>query len=178
MTVQPQPAPEIADTRFLRRALGAFATGVTVVTIGGESPHAMTANAFSSVSLDPPLVLICVDHSAIMHRGLDTARCFGVSVLAEHQEGVARHFADRRRPLGTAQFEGVDCVPGRLTGVPMIGGALAGFECEVWRRHDAGDHTIFLGRLLSAERSEEDEGLLFFDGGFRRLVPEGSEVAS
>jgi flavin reductase len=161
-----------ADTAvLLRRAFGAFATGVTVVTVGGPIPHGMTANSFTSVSLDPPLVLICVDRHAIMHSRLD-AGCFGVSVLAAHQELVARHFADLGRPLGAAQFDGIDCDPGGLTGAPLIVGALAWFECERWRTYDGGDHTIFIGRVLSvdwaADRTAGDS-LLFVQGQFRRL---------
>lgn len=161
---------DVTDTTMLRRAFGAFATGVVVVTVGGDTPHGMTANSFTSVSLDPPLVLICVGHDAIMHASLDAAGHFGVSVLAAHQEAVAGHFADRRRPLGAAQFDTVDWAPGRVTGAPMISGALAGFECELWRRYEGGDHTIFVGRLLTLDRRADDEALLFFGGRFRRLV--------
>lgn len=175
----PQPSGEVADQTLLRRAFGEFATGVTVVTVAGRSPHGMTANSFASVSLDPPLVLICVDRHALMHAGLDEAQHFGVSVLARHQEHVARHFANRRRPLGPAQFDAVDWVPGRLTGVPLISGALARFECRVWRGYDGGDHTIYIGRLLSLEQPAAGADALLFHGGrFRQLSPEPSEVGT
>lgn len=163
------------DARTLRRMFSAFATGVTVVTCGGPTPHGMTANAFSSVSLDPPLVLVCVDRAAVMHGSLFDAEFFGVSVLAADQEAVARHFADRRRPLGMTQFESVDWVPGERTGVPLIADALAAFECRRWRGYDGGDHTIFVGRLLSASRRDPD-ALVFHDGRFRRLSPEPTQV--
>jgi flavin reductase (DIM6/NTAB) family NADH-FMN oxidoreductase RutF len=168
VSVEAQPSLDIADTKVLRRAFGTFATGVTVVTTGGASPHGMTANSFASVSLDPPLVLVCVDRDAIMHRTLVATGAFAVSVLAAHQETVARHFADRWRPLGAAQFDAVDWLPGRCTGAPMIDGAVAHFECELWRTYDGGDHTIFIGRLLSLARQSED-ALLFVQGRFRRL---------
>jgi flavin reductase (DIM6/NTAB) family NADH-FMN oxidoreductase RutF len=166
-----QPVPEVNDTALLRRSFGAFATGVTVVTVGGASPHGMTANSFTSVSLDPPLVLVCIGRDANMHRSLGAAEAFGVSVLAAGQERVARHFANRRRALGAAQFDSVDWSPGPLTGVPLIEGAIAGFECELWRAYDGGDHTIFTGRLLSMQRGVDGNALLFFNGRFRRLSP-------
>ncbi|MEV4258901.1 flavin reductase family protein [Spirillospora sp. NPDC049652] len=169
------------DTRALRRMFGAFATGVTVLTCGGPKPHGMTANAFSSVSLDPPLVMACVDRAAVMHGSLLDTDYFGVSVLAADQEAVARHFADRLRPLGPAQFDPVDWAPGERTGVPLIEGALAAFECRRWRGYDGGDHTIFVGRLLAASRRDPDpavprDALVFHDGRFRELRPEPTQV--
>ncbi|NVI88921.1 flavin reductase family protein [Actinomadura sp. BRA 177] len=159
----------------MRRTFGTFATGVTVVTVGGAAPHAMTANAFTSVSLDPPLVLVCVGHDAVMHDCMAAGR-FGVSVLSDGQEAVARHFADRGRPLGAAQFSGVGCRTGPLTGAPLIEGALAHIECEVQRRCDGGDHTIFIGRLLGMDLFANGDPLLFYRGRFRLLEPERSEV--
>ena len=111
------------DPRQFRDAMGHFATGVTVVTVGGDTPHGMTANSFTSVSLDPPLVLVCVGRDAVMHRALTENGHFAVSVLGAHQEPVARHFADRRRPLGQAQFDSTDWRPGPNTGAPLIAGA-------------------------------------------------------
>lgn len=178
MNPEHQPSCEVTDPKQLRRVFGTFATGVTVVTVGGDNPHGMTANSFTSVSLDPPLVLVCVDRQAIMHDNLVTAGHFGVSVLAAHQEPVARHFANRWRPLGQAQFDAVDWVPGRFTGAPLIGGALARFECALWRAYDGGDHTIFTGRLLSAERYSDQEPVLFLRGRFRQITPEHSEVTT
>jgi len=169
---------DTADTALLRRVFGTFATGVTVVTVGGRTPHGMTANSFTSVSLRPPLILFCIDRQAVMHRRICLG-FFGVSVLAAHQEGVARHFADIRRPLGAEQFDGIAHEPGRLTGAPLISGAPARFECELWRTCDGGDHTIFIGRLLSLDWASDmaaRDGLLFVQGRFRRLVPETASV--
>jgi flavin reductase len=166
------------DTTLLRRALGAFATGVTVVTVGGDTPHGMTANSFTSVSLDPPLVLISVGRGAVMHDILDESGHFAVSVLGAHQEPVARHFADRRRPLGIAQFDAVDWLPGPFTGAPLIDGAIAHFECDLWRSYDGGDHTIFIGKLLSLDRPSDHEALLFFNGRFRQIYAERSELSA
>lgn len=178
MSAGPEPPIETTDAKLLRRAFGTFATGVTVVTVGGPAPHGMTANSFTSVSLDPPLVLVCIERSAIMHRSLSGAGCFGVSVLAAHQEGIARHFADPWRSLGSAQFEAVDWRPGRLTGAPLITGTLARFECDLWRSYDGGDHTIFIGKLLALEWAADDDALLFFRGKFRYFDLAQNEVTA
>lgn len=166
------------DTTLLRRAFGAFATGITVVTVGGAQPHGMTANSFTSVSLDPPLVLVCVDRGAAMHEILAEQGGFGVSVLSAGQEPVARHFADRHRPLGAAQFESVGWRPGGRTGAPLLEGAIASFECGLRWSYAGGDHTIFVGDLLSIERPVEDEPLLFFRGRFRAAAPERQELSA
>lgn len=171
-------SPELTDLGFLRKAFGTFATGVTVVTVSDGTPHGMTANSFTSVSLDPPLVLVCVDRGAVMHGLLSATRHFGISVLAGSQRTAARHFADRSRTLGAAEFDSVDWLPGRVTDVPLIKGALACFECEVWRSHEGGDHTIFLGRLLSAERPADDAPLLFHAGRLSRFDPRPDEPAT
>jgi flavin reductase len=172
-----EPSREVADTKLLRRAFGTFATGVTVVTVGGPDPHGMTANSFASVSLDPPLLLICVGHEAVMHRRLLARRYFAVSVLAADQEPLARHFANRWRTLGAAEFTSVDWVPGRCTGAPLISGALAYFECALWRTYEGGDHTIFVGQLLSVQEQAEKDAVLFLHGRFRQLSGVSEEVA-
>ncbi|MFF5160753.1 flavin reductase family protein [Streptomyces sp. NPDC000348] len=165
----PSPHTGAADPKRLRRALGTFATGVTVVTVGGSSPHGMTANSFTSVSLDPALVLVCLGRDTVMHRVLAEADAFSVSVLDAGQEEVARHFADRSRPRGPAQFETVGWVPGRSADAPLIAGAAAHFECAKWRAYDGGDHTICVGRVLTLSESPDQEPLLFHRGRFRRL---------
>jgi flavin reductase (DIM6/NTAB) family NADH-FMN oxidoreductase RutF len=171
-------ARETVDAQSLRACFGAFATGVTVMTVGGATPHAMTANSFTSVSLHPPLLLVCVDRQAVMHECVGGAKSFGVSVLGAHQEAVARHFADRRRPLGAAQFENVDWLPGPVTGTPLIAGAVAHFECAVWRMYDGGDHTIVLGSVLSADQPDGADGLLFVRGRFGRTAPDARRPTS
>ncbi|GII02157.1 flavin reductase family protein [Planobispora takensis] len=168
---------ETTDARTLRDAFGTFATGVTVVTTGGSVPHAMTANSFTSVSLDPPLLLVCIGKGAVMHQHLGTKDFFGVSVLAAHQEKTARHFANRYRPLGAAQFEEVDWLPGDLTAVPLIADAVTGFECQVWRSYDGGDHTIFIGRVLSVYQREAG-GLVVYRGRFQGITSELSAVTA
>ncbi|MFH9061780.1 flavin reductase family protein [Streptomyces coeruleorubidus] len=152
----------------LRDVMSQFATGVVVLTVGGDGCHAMTANAFTSVSLTPPTVLCSVAHSAVMYEALRTAGHFGVSVLGAGQEPLARHFADKSRPLGAAQFDGVGFRLGEHTGAPLLDGALAWLECELSEAHDSGDHTIFVGAVQACRRGADDAGLLFFDGRFDR----------
>ncbi|MEU3526872.1 flavin reductase family protein [Streptomyces sp. NPDC038707] len=145
-----------------------FASGVVVLTVGEPHVHAMTANAFGSVSLDPPLVHCCVAHTAVMHSSLTRSRGFGVSILGAGQETLARRFADKARPLGWAQFDGVGWRPGPLTGAPLLTGALAWLECEPAGSHVAGDHSLFLGEVLSATTGDGDAALLFYAGRFQR----------
>ncbi|MFJ8033151.1 flavin reductase family protein [Streptomyces sp. NPDC096032] len=150
----------------LRDVMSQFATGVTVLSVGGDHIHAMTANAFSSVSLSPPTVLVSIDHSAVMFDELTAAGRFGVNILAAGQQSLARHFADKKRTLGLAQFDGVEWAPGEHTGAPLLAGALAWLECDVIDAHASGDHTIFVGRVLECRRGGDDGALTFFDGKF------------
>lgn len=163
--------PSVAEaTPPLREVLARFATGVIVLTVGGRDPHGMTANAFSSVSLDPPQILCCVAHSAVMHQAVLAARRFAISIMASEQEGLARYFADKRRPLGPSQFDAVDWQPGAHTRAPLLTGSLGWLECELDACHDSGDHTIFIGRVLAARRGDGAHGLVFFDGDYHRSL--------
>ena len=171
---EPDVAGPAQDPRRLRTVMGGLATGVTVVTVGGAVPHGMTANSFTSVSLVPPLVLICVNRDAIMHDAIVSVKSFAVSVLSAEQEEIARYFANRSRPRGMAQFESVEWLPGRCTGAPQIMGAVSWLECELRRAYDGGDHSIFLGRVISMGRWMDREALLFFDGQFYQLAGEDS----
>jgi flavin reductase len=160
------PSPTTAE---YRAAVGLFATGITVITahaVGQE--HGMTLNAFASVSLDPLLVLVCVERDAVMHKVLGEAGSFALSVLAEDQEPIARYFADSTRPSGAAQFAEVSYRIGRATRAPLLDGALAWIECEVEQNYDGGDHSIFLGRVLTVERGQVRDPLLYFGGAYRR----------
>ncbi|GAA0460969.1 flavin reductase family protein [Streptomyces stramineus] len=170
VTVRPPAAapdgPHAMEPSTLRYVMSQFATGVTVLTVGGEHLHGMTANAFSSVSLASSSVLCCVDHSAVMHDSIVAAGHFAVSIMESGQEGLARYFADKKRPLGPAQFEEVAWAPGPRTGAPLLSGALAWLECEVTASHVSGDHSIFIGTVLGSSRGPGSKGLLFFDGAF------------
>ncbi|OLF10353.1 flavin reductase [Actinophytocola xanthii] len=164
--MRPDQDPESAKLA-LRDVMSHFATGITVLTARGERAHGMTANAFTSVSLDPPMVLCCVARTARMHEAILGARNFGVSVLCAEQESVARYFASRERPAGMAQFERVDWFPGRHTGVPLLVGSLAWLECDLTEVYEGGDHSIFLGTVRGAGRGG-GQALLFLGGGFHR----------
>jgi flavin reductase (DIM6/NTAB) family NADH-FMN oxidoreductase RutF len=165
------PTPLRQEPASLREVMSQFATGITVITAGGERGHGMTANAFTSVSLEPPLVLTCVDRNARIHEAILCERSFGVSVLGADQEELARYFANRGRPQGMAQFDLVDCVLGSNTGAPLMSGALAWLECELTEVYHGGDHSIFLGKVLSASRGAGRQALLFFGGGFHQVAP-------
>lgn len=153
----------------LRKVMATFATGVTVLTVGGGAPQGMTANAFCSVSLDPPLVLCCVTRTARLHEALSTEGHFAVSILSSEQEDAARHFANRSRPHGREQFDSVPWIPGPRTGAPLIAEALAWLECEVVERVVAGDHTVFIGRVTDAGTGDRRGALLFHAGVFHGL---------
>jgi flavin reductase (DIM6/NTAB) family NADH-FMN oxidoreductase RutF len=163
---------DVSDRGAMREAFGKFATGITVLTAGGDHPHGMTANAFSSVSLDPPLVLVCVDRNALMHDAITATETYAVSVLHGEQEDLARHFADKNRPPGWEQFESVEWLPGDHTGAPLLGGSLAWVECELSTVYDGGDHSIFIGKVLSIAGSGEQDALLYFGGCYHRLIGE------
>ncbi len=154
-----------ADERAFRKALGQFATGVTVVTArdADGTPLGLTVNAFCSVSLEPPLVLVCIDRRAEAHPALAETGLFNVSVLSEDQEALSRRFADRRRP----KFGGIELPTGN-NGVPLVGGAVATLECHVVAAHAAGDHTLFVGEVTDLS-SRPGRPLLYHGSAYRRL---------
>ncbi|MFF1611669.1 flavin reductase family protein [Amycolatopsis sp. NPDC058278] len=153
----------------LRQVMAQFASGVTVLTAGGEDAHGMTANAFSSVSLEPPMVLCCVSKAARMHNSIITAGAFGVNILAAGQQDLSKYFADWRRPDGLAQFDAVGWTAGAHTGAPLLNGTLAWLECELAETLEGGDHSIFLGRVLATSRGTGDHALVFYGGGYHEV---------
>jgi flavin reductase (DIM6/NTAB) family NADH-FMN oxidoreductase RutF len=166
-------APSLVRERFsaaeLRGVLGAFATGVTVITTRGpDHLYGMTANAFSSVSLDPPLVLICVISGTEGQRVISANGVFAVNVLCAEQEALSRYFAARDRPRGLDAFRDVPHGTG-VTGAPLIEGAAAYLECKVDAEHEAGDHVIFLGEVLAVSADDGAEPLIFHRGGYRAV---------
>ncbi|MBM9508894.1 flavin reductase family protein [Actinacidiphila acididurans] len=150
-----------------RTVLGQFATGVTVLTAGRRAPRGMTANSFTSVSLDPPLVLVCVARTASAHAAVLGEGAFAVSILSAGQSRPARHFADHHRAREGGEFDPVDTFPGPVTGAPLISGALAWLECSVAAVHDGGDHSIVVGSVLGLSHGTPGEPLLYFGGAFR-----------
>ena len=149
----------------LRRVMGHFATGVTVITTLSKEGklHGLTANAVSSLSLDPPLLIICVDKKAESYSSFEESGVFTVNILADDQEDISRRFA----VSGGEKFEGVAYRRG-ANGAPILSGALAHLECKLHAVYEGGDHTIYLGLIEEAE-TREVKPLLFFRGGFRSL---------
>lgn len=150
------------DPAQLRRAFGMFATGVLIVTARwGERIHGMTANSFTSVSLNPPLVLICIDHKASMKQALHDSGHYGLSVLAHDQQHLSRHFSSRGSSDLEVSFD-------ELGGMPVVQGALAQFSCRITQAPDAGDHLIFIGEVTDYKHNT-GEPLLYFGGGYKQL---------
>ncbi|HUO04894.1 MAG TPA: flavin reductase family protein [Candidatus Binataceae bacterium] len=150
----------------LRRVMGHFATGVTVITsrrASGEL-HGLTANAFTSVSLTPPLVLVCVDKKAESYPCFDESKVFTVNILAADQESVSRRFA----VSGGNKFDGISHRLG-ANGTPILDGVIAWVECRVTSAIEAGDHTIYVGEIEQSETPREAKPLLFYRGGYRAL---------
>lgn len=150
----------------LRRVLGHFVTGVTVVTAMHEGrPHGLTVNAFSSLSLEPPQVLVCLKRANRSYAAFAAAGSFAVNVLADHQVGLSRLFASQQE----RKFEGLLFTPGAATGAPLLEGVHAWLECSVVERIEtAGTHAIVIGALLG-HGSGAAEPLLFHRGGYHRL---------
>jgi flavin reductase (DIM6/NTAB) family NADH-FMN oxidoreductase RutF len=153
-----------------RGALGSFATGVTVITTRGEDhAYGMTANAFSSVSLDPPLVLVCAKSGAEGSQYIDQNGVFAVNILAADQEPVSRYFSSKDRPRGSDAFKDVDHRT-EVTGSPVLEGVVGYLDCRLHQSHTVGDHEIFIGEVLALEIDQDKEPLLFHGGGYRWLA--------
>jgi flavin reductase (DIM6/NTAB) family NADH-FMN oxidoreductase RutF len=156
-------------SQLFRRVVGHFATGITVITVEREPGlvHGMTANSFTSVSLDPLLVLICVDHNARLLSFLEVQGRFGVNILKENQQSVSEHFAkplqdyDANERLGI-RFRWTD------SGIPLLEDSLAHLACNVVAKHPAGDHTLFLAEVESMDEREGNP-LLYHLGKYRRM---------
>jgi flavin reductase (DIM6/NTAB) family NADH-FMN oxidoreductase RutF len=154
------------DKTELRRVMGHFPTGVTVVTTFSKTGqlHGLTINSFTSVSLVPPLVLVCVDKSAESYPCFEESKCFTVNFLAADQEDLSRRFAT----TGGDKFEGVGYRMG-ANQAPILTGVLAYLECKVVGAYEGGDHTIYVGEIEQAE-TREAKPLLFYRGGYRNLA--------
>ena len=158
----------MVDANLFRSVLGRFASSVTVLSArdarGGD--HGMTVSAFSSVSLEPPLVLVCVDRTASIYPTLFETDDIGISVLAEHQEECSRRFADK----DADRFEALEILRG-AKGVPLLRGANAHIEGRIVARHEAGDHTIFVAEIDRAvPHASDGRPLLYYRGGYAQLA--------
>jgi flavin reductase (DIM6/NTAB) family NADH-FMN oxidoreductase RutF len=163
----------ISQAEF-REAMGRFATGVTIITVDLDGEvHGMTANAFASVSLDPLLLLVCVDRNARTHAHLHTKKRFGVNILAENQRSISEYYA---RPESTHQYAEAEAgarFDRTVHGTPMLRGSLAYLECKLQSAQEAGDHTIFIAEVEDLLVHQGDP-LLFYRGKYRKI---GEEVA-
>jgi flavin reductase (DIM6/NTAB) family NADH-FMN oxidoreductase RutF len=158
------------DVSAFRTAMGSFPTGVTVVTVAcdDDTMHGMTVNSFSSVSLDPMLVMVCLDQTSRGRGLIERAGAFVVNVLSAAQQDISRWFANRHRPSGSAMFDGVPVEPG-VTGCPMLIEATASFDCRLRQSHRAGDHLIVLGEVVALVHRPQLEPLIFHAGMYKAL---------
>lgn len=162
------------DPREFRRTMGLFATGVTVITAradnAGDVVHGMTANSVTSVSLDPLLVLVCIDNRARMRELIAAAGRFAINILSDGQQGLSRHFAGRKLPDTDVAF--VD-----LEGVPTLPGSLAALVCTVDRLIEAGDHVVVFGRVDAlSDHTGGERPLIYFAGAYREITVGGDAV--
>jgi flavin reductase (DIM6/NTAB) family NADH-FMN oxidoreductase RutF len=158
------PTPEL-----FRRLMGSFATGVTVITAQSRPGrvHGMTANSFTSVSLNPLLILVCVDHNARLLTFIKERLRFGVNILKESQQSFSEHFANPLPSPGAEESLGIR-FHWTSTGIPLLEDALGSLACNVVAEHLAGDHSIFIGEVESVELGE-GQPLLYYHAQYRRL---------
>jgi flavin reductase (DIM6/NTAB) family NADH-FMN oxidoreductase RutF len=154
------------DGRELRNALGRFATGVCLITTVGDDNKAlaMTANSFSSVSLDPPLILWCLQNNSDVFEAFASPRHFAINILAAEQQDLSNQYAKKdHHELDAAHYR-----DGKY-GTPIIRNALVNFECELEATHEGGDHLIIVGRVRDMYQRPSGSPLLFFAGGYRDI---------
>jgi flavin reductase (DIM6/NTAB) family NADH-FMN oxidoreductase RutF len=158
------------DSRSFRDIMGIFATGITVVTLESEELYGMTANAFSSLSLDPPLILVCVAKTASMHAALSDTSSFAVNILGENQDDISTLFAKhgrREEPLGGTPYHT------GILGTPILDDCIAFVECKLRDQFPGGDHTIVVGEVVDFNLNDSSvDPLLFFKGRYRKLSEE------
>ena len=161
-----RPAPGLSSEEF-RRACARFSTGVAIASVMDAQgvPHGLTVNSFTSVSLDPPLILICLGHAVTSIDLFRAASHFAINILAESQRELSVRFAR----AGERRFDGLEWRRGEC-GAPLLTGALAEIECAVYRRIPAGDHDILIGEMLRG-RVEQGEPLVYYGSRYRRLAP-------
>jgi len=155
------------DPREFRNTLGCFATGITVITTvdrdGG--PVGFTANSFTALSLDPPLILFCLDRNATCFESFHRNRHFAVNILTTEQQNISNRFAKS----GADKWSGVEFCSGE-TGCPILIGSLASLECEVDEVFEGGDHVIFIGKVMAMQRTDGgSQPLLYFRGRYAGL---------
>jgi flavin reductase (DIM6/NTAB) family NADH-FMN oxidoreductase RutF len=156
------------DLQAYRQAMGSFPTGVAIITTrdaAGE-PVGITCNSFSSVSLDPPLVLWCMRKASKSIDVFKATQSFAISVLAEDQDHLSQRFATSSIEK---KFESVGWMSG-YSDLPLINDCVARFQCSVYQQHDAGDHIMFIGRVEQFDMVREEDSLVFYRGAYASLV--------
>jgi flavin reductase (DIM6/NTAB) family NADH-FMN oxidoreductase RutF len=167
------------DSAAFRQTMGCFTTGVAVVTAQDAALGAigLTINSLTSVSLDPPLVLFCLDKSAVLHKPFRRAKHFALNLLSEGQEDVSRHFADRHHHAAPKNMWEKPKEEGAWQGCPILRGTLGWVLCRPQAFHKGGDHTIFVGEVIDLhKRAGAKEPLVYFHGRYRDLA-EGNETS-
>ncbi|MDX1619948.1 MAG: flavin reductase family protein [Nitriliruptorales bacterium] len=160
------------DPDRFRAVMSRFATGVSVMTSCGEGlPHGMTANAVASVSLEPLLVLVCVERDTVMAAMIEESGVFALSFLPAGRKDLSEHFADPGRPVGDEQFEAVK-TDTATTGAPILHGAVGWVECEVWNTYDGGDHVIVVGEVVDLGTDSDEHALLYFRSAYGSVHPD------
>ncbi|MEE2679580.1 MAG: flavin reductase family protein [Myxococcota bacterium] len=149
-----------------------WTTGVTIVTArDGDTVHGMTVSAFSEVSLDPPLILVCTDKSSHTHQVIEKGGVFAVNVLARGQESLSNRFASKQDEW--TRFDGLD-IDALETGAPVLRGAVGAYDCRVAAAHEAGDHVIYVGRVAGIHVDAAAEPLLYQSGRYGVFRPSES----
>jgi len=154
------------DQLEFRSVMGHFATGVTIVTThdGDGKISGLTANAVASVSLEPPMVLVCVDKKSDSYPMFGASQAFAINILSNGQETLSRRFAKS----GGDKFTGIGFRIG-VSGSPILNDTIAFLDCQVRYEFDAGDHTIYIGEAVDIAVSSDSDPLLYFRGGYRNL---------
>jgi flavin reductase (DIM6/NTAB) family NADH-FMN oxidoreductase RutF len=172
------PRIDAIEPKLFRQLLGCFPTGVAIITTRAADgrPVGLTCNSFSSVSLEPPLVLFSLRKASSLLRTFVEADTFAINILSQSQDALSGRFASSKI---ADKFEGVAWSPGPL-GTPLIDDCLAGFECRLFARHEAGDHDVFIGEVKHMNAGSADHALVFYKGAYmmlaeslRKLVLEG-----
>lgn len=163
------------DPRAFRNALGCFPTGVAIMTtVHNGQPVGLTCSSFSSVSLEPPLVLWSLRRESKSLEAFRNSGAFAINILAEDQNLLSARFASGKI---TDKFEGIACTPG-LKGIPILQGCMASFECSTYAQHEAGDHVIFIGQVERFDHGRAEEPLVFYKGAYMMLTQSLSELAA
>lgn len=160
------------DSKRFRQVMGTFATGVTVVTAQHEDERrGITVNSFTSVSLDPPLVLVCLDNDSSTLEVIQDAGGYSVNILAKDQQHISDRFAGKWDLRDGHPLDGLPSKPGQFSKAPMFEGALGVLDCLLEQTVVAGDHTILLGQVMDLQMPDPDKEPLLYFGGYRLLAP-------